>query len=58
MECKCSYFLFREGKLVCSVCGQPAKEKPVIEDKVAERTEVKQIWPPESKRLGRPPKRR
>lgn len=60
MRCKCKYFLRdRDGRLVCSACGKPAKEKPEIEDKVEERHKTKeapvpngtQIWPPESKRL-------
>jgi len=33
-KCKCKYYLRdEEGKLVCSVCGKPAPDKPEIEDK-------------------------
>ena len=59
MECKHGYYQFVNCKLVCVQCGKLANEiKSVIEDKIAERTEVKQIWPTESKRVGRPKKRR
>lgn len=61
MECKHSYFQMVNGVLKCCVCGRTPEEikqvnKPQIEDKIAERTEIKQIWPPESKRVGRPRK--
>ena len=58
MECKCQYYEYKNGELICVQCSKPANQKPVIEDKIAERTEVKQIWPTESKRVGRPKKRR
>ena len=59
MECKHGYFHYVNGKLVCVQCGKPPNvTKPQIEDKIGEQTETKQIWPPESKRLGRPKKRR
>lgn len=53
MECKHSYYQYVKGELVCAQCGKPANEKPAIEDKIAQRTEVKQIFPTESKRLGK-----
>jgi uncharacterized Zn finger protein (UPF0148 family) len=40
MLCKCRMFLYRNGELVCSVCGKPAKS-PQIEDKIATMPEVK-----------------
>ncbi len=63
MECKHSYFHIVEGKLRCAQCNLTLEEiksgnKPQIEDKIGERTENKKIWPQESKRVGRPPKRR
>jgi uncharacterized Zn finger protein (UPF0148 family) len=46
MQCKCSYFRWVNGELVCSVCGRPARRSPggteggpahasTIEDKIA-----------------------
>jgi len=63
MLCKHTYFQFKNGELVCSVCGKLASElKPPIEDKVAERTEIKMPSPPRIvpkgvKKVGRPKRR-
>lgn len=33
MICKCQYFKYVNGELVCSVCGKPAHSDDQIEDK-------------------------
>lgn len=38
MICKCKMYLYKNGVLVCSVCGQPAHSE-TIEDKI-EKTPV------------------
>lgn len=50
MICKCKYFRFVDGKLVCVECGK-AVEQAKIEDKVVEEHETKTIYPAESKRI-------
>lgn len=45
MACKCKYFTIKDGALVCSVCGKPAK----IEDKATEKHEDKAIKKHEDK---------
>ncbi len=42
MKCKHKYYKLVDGKLVCSVCGKPAPEKP-IEDKVVSQHETKEV---------------
>jgi hypothetical protein len=39
MVCKCQYFKYVDGKLVCSVCGRPPGDQSV-KDKIA-NSEVK-----------------
>ena len=53
MQHKCTYFHVVDGVRVCVQCGQPAHSEGVIEDKMVEQQENKQIWPPESKRIGK-----
>jgi len=55
MECKHQYFQYIKGglELVCVQCGKPA-HSPQIEDKMAERTEVKRIIPKGVSKVGRP----
>lgn len=53
MQHKCTYFHVVDGVRVCAQCGQPAHSEGVIEDKMVEPQENKQIWPPESKRITR-----
>ncbi len=59
MEHKCKYFTRnQEGRLVCVQCGEPSPRETGMEDKntapaenkIDERRETKQIWPPEAKR--------
>ena len=45
MICKCAYFNYVNGKLVCSVCGKPAAPRSVIEDKIDKTAEVKTPQP-------------
>ena len=40
MLCKCTYFIYRDGKLVCSQCGKPANPKKP-EDKIRHGLEFK-----------------
>lgn len=54
---KCKYFLRdSEGVLRCTQCGKSAHSEDVIEDKMVTAHEDKYIFPPESKRVGRPKK--
>ncbi len=50
MVCKCTYFNYTDGALVCSVCGKPAKSvNAPIEDKNQIAHETKIANKPETK---------
>ncbi len=56
MLCKCVYFHYVKDVLVCVQCGKPAHGCE-IEDKIAERTEIKEIEriiPKGIKKVSRP----
>ena len=58
MQCKHGYYQFRDGKLVCSVCGKSAEEiKSGVEDKIAKTVETKQISQPEINKINRQKRR-
>lgn len=42
-KCKCKYYLRNKaGQLVCSVCGKPANDEELIEDKQEDEHETKE----------------
>lgn len=45
MKHKCKYYLVNnEGIRVCSVCGEPSPNQPVIEDKMVGKTKKAPLY--------------